>query len=229
MKQHTLTVVKREDVGRGAARRLRASGRIPAVVYGKSGPRALTVTEPDFRNLMREVAGSAAVVEIRGEGLEPTLSVVQDIQRDPVYDKFIHVDFHEVAAGDKLTTSIPVHTSGTAKGVSEQDGILDVILHEVEITCLPKDVPEALEVDISSLEVGSTLTVGDLPRFPGVEYTASPEDAVLSIVYQRVESAEEPSASDEAPREADEVEATAQKSETETAEEAKAEEEGKSG
>lgn len=179
MKQLKLTVSNRKETGRGAARRLRASGKVPAVIYGKSGSRPLTLEEPKFRKLMRATSGAAAIIEIEDENKQTALSVIQEVSRDPVKDTFTHVDFHEVSATEEMHAVLPVHTKGEAYGAKNQGGLVDIVIYQVDIQCLPKDLPEYVEIDVSELRVGQAVHIKELPKLPGVKYLHDADSVVL--------------------------------------------------
>lgn len=181
MKQETLTVTKREGKGRGVARRLRAQGKIPAVIYGKSGVRSLTVDERAFLMLMRKMGGTASLVTLQDEQGESVLSIIQDTQRNPRTDRFEHIDFHEVVRGERITTHIPVHTKGEAYGVKNEGGVLEIVLHEVEVSCLPKHLPEHIELDVAELHAGQAIHISDLPKLEGVTIHGDPQTVVVAV------------------------------------------------
>ncbi|WOO43687.1 50S ribosomal protein L25 [Rubellicoccus peritrichatus] len=217
MSQQTLSVKSREGIGRGHSRRLRAQGMIPAVIYGKSGNRNFSVAERDFRMLMREVSGGAALITLKNEDSgESLLSVVQATQRNSLTDRFEHIDFHEVTRGEKMTGHIPVHTTGEPVGVKVGGGVLDVVIHEVEIVCLPKDLPESIEIDVSGLDVGQAIHISELPALKGIEYHGDPSAVVVTIAGKTTE--EEAAPAEEVA--ADSVEATSQKGDAEQDEKA---------
>lgn len=194
MSEQNLSVQKREGIGRGYSRRLRAQGRIPAVIYGASGSTSLSVGERDFLQLMRKTGGGASIVTLKFDGGESLMSLVHDTQRNPRTDRFEHIDFLEVQAGHKITAHIPVHTKGEPFGVKNENGTLEIILHEVEVTCLPKDLPESITLDVSPLHAGEAIHIKDLPALPGVEFEGDPETVVVAVAEQaeeEVASAEE--------------------------------------
>lgn len=187
MSEHTLTVTKREGKGRGFNRRLRAQGNIPAVIYGKNGPQSLVVTEKDFKMLMREIGGAATIVSLDIDKGSKATTLIQATQRNPRTDRFEHIDFLEVSADQEITAQIPVHTLGEAIGVKVNNGNLEFIVHEVEVSCLPKDLPEEIEIDISKLDVGDAIHLSDFPALAGVEYQGDPETVIVMCSAQRVE------------------------------------------
>jgi large subunit ribosomal protein L25 len=203
MNQISLTVEPREQKGSAKMRRLRKAGRIPAIAYSKEESRMLTVNRRSFNDLRKEIRGSAALINLKDESGWQSLSVLQDVQIDPINDAIVHIDFSLVSKGQEMTSSVPVQIVGEAVGVRD-GGVLDQSLYEVEIRCLPKDFPENLEVDVSELEVGSSLTVGAIQAPEGVTITTDPEYSLVSITApDTVESAEtdeeEEPAADEVP------------------------------
>ncbi len=203
MSEHTLSVSTREGQGRGFARRLRAQGSIPAVIYGKSGSQKLAVTEKDFMLLMRETGGAATIVTLADDKGGKTATLIQDTQRNPRTDRFEHIDFLEVSADHEITAQIPVHTHGEAKGVKTGGGSLEVVLHELEVSCLPKNLPEQIDLDVSGLEVGDAIHVASLPKLEGVTYEGDPETVVVMCNAQMKEEAEKTEVAAEAEGEAE--------------------------
>jgi len=199
MKQIKLSVQPREGSGRGAARRLRASGKVPAVVYGKhSAPVSIVLDKPEVTRLVKETGGAASLVELAQDGKDATLSIVQEVQRNALTGQIVHIDFKEVSAKEEMETHVNIHLIGDSYGVKNQNGLLDFVSHQVDIRCLPKDLPEFVEVDISNLKVGESLHVKELPQIPGVTYLANPDHVVASCTEQRVDSAATTEAAPEA-------------------------------
>lgn len=176
-----LSVRKREATGRGSSRRLRKSDEIPAVVYGRSGNQPLSISVKAFHALWKKMGGGASLIEIADEQGETRLTTIKDIQKDPIKDHVLHIDFNEVYMGEAMTASVPFHTHGTPSGVKNDGGILESSVHELEVRCLPKDFPDHLEVDVSELEIGDSLHVSDMKLPAGVEVTDDP-DTVLAYV-----------------------------------------------
>ena len=197
MEEIILSVAPRERVGSGPAGRVRREGRIPAVVYGVSGARTLSVDRSAFLKVWRQ-AGHSSVVTIHDDGGAKTMTLIQDVQRDPVTDDFLHVDLLELTKGHAITAPIPVHTHGTPAGVKNEGGVFDVQLHEVEVRCLPADLPHQIDVDVEHLNVGDILHIGDLPKLKGVEYLGDPEQLVASVAYSKTAEPEEPSEGEDA-------------------------------
>ena len=169
-KQLKLAVKNRDGIGRGPARRLRKSGQIPAIIYGKSGNKSVSVDAIAFRTLMRTKGDSASLVELNLEDGDKQLSIIKDFQRDPLSLAIIHIDLLSVDPNAEMTVNVPVHFTGEPVGVKIGNGLLDIILHEVDVRCLPKDLPEFITVDVSELQVNESIHVGKLPIIEGVTY-----------------------------------------------------------
>ena len=183
MKQLKLNVSTRQGRGRGASRRDRSAGKIPAILYGKNNePVQLTVATPEFRRLVKAIGGSASLIEIQRPDGSPTLSFIREIQRNPITDEFVHIDLHEVAAGEKMSVVVTVHAIGESTGVKNEAGVLEVVSHQVHIRCLPKDLPEFIEVDVTELAVGHTIHISELKPIPGVEFLDHADQPVISCV-----------------------------------------------
>ena len=183
--QLTLNVSPRAQTGRSASRRLRKVNRIPAILYGKH-------TEPgEDRD---RGPGIHEAPEGRGRPLGPDraqphgprrtrpLSFLQEMQRDPITDQYLHVDLHEVKPDEKFEIRVPVHVIGESFGVKNQSGVLEIATHALRIRCLPKDLPAVIEVDVTELKVGETIKVGELKPIPGVEFLDHKGQPVVSCV-----------------------------------------------
>lgn len=198
MKQLKLSVKKRVETGRQYVRKLRAAGCIPAVIYGKSGTQSLSLSEKDFRLLLHEKGQSASLVSIDIAGEELILSTIADMQRDPMTDRFLHVDFHEVSKTEKMTTTVPVEFIGEAIGVRDFGGVLDISKHDLTIKCLPADLPGSIKVDVSELQVGDIIHVQDLKAIKGVEFADAADIVVVSCKNVDIEE-EQPAEEEAAP------------------------------
>ena len=194
MKQLTLNVKSRKEIGRGPSRRLRVSGMIPAVVYGASGNHNLVVGQAEFRSLQQASGGGSVLVQIAGDGLDPTLSIVSELQVDALSDAVIHIDFHEVESGKVMSASAMVQIIGEAVGVKMEEGVLQVSAHELDVRCLPADLPEHIEIDVSELHVGGTIQVADLAPPEGVEFVDSQDRVVVTCLGKSAEALEEEAA-----------------------------------
>lgn len=176
-----LTAERRSDAGKGVARKLRAVGKIPAVLYGQGlDTTPLTVEARELTQLLHGSAGSNVLVELMVDG-EEHLAIPREIQRDHIHSRFVHVDFLAVSRTETITVNVPVHETGEAAGVKE-GGVVEHHLREIQIECLPQDVPDEIVVDIAHMELGDMLHVSDLAPPKGVTILTTLEDAVLSVV-----------------------------------------------
>jgi large subunit ribosomal protein L25 len=195
MKQYTLKIASRDGIGRQASRRIRQAGRIPAVVYGKlRPPQAVSIDGVEFTQLMKKVGGSAAIIEINDGQSNARLSFLQEVQRNAMTDKVVHVDLQEVSANEEMELNVAVHAVGDCVGVRVENGLLEMVSHEVRIRCLPKDLPEYIEVDVSNLHVGESIHIRDLPAVAGVKYLGDPAQSIISCLEPSAEPEATPAA-----------------------------------
>ncbi len=189
--QFTLNVSSRAQTGRSASRRLRKVNRVPAVLYGKhTNPESLSVDIPEFVKLVKSVAGRAVLLELqRSDKPEKALSFLQEVQRDPITDKYVHIDFQEVKADEKFEIRVGVRLTGESFGVKNQSGVLELATQLLRIRTLPKDLPEAVVIDVTELKVGETIKVGSLKPIPGVEFLDAQGQPVVSCVEPLAEVA----------------------------------------
>jgi large subunit ribosomal protein L25 len=187
MSEYKLAAENRSDAGKGAARRLRASGRVPAVLYGHgANPQHLSVDARQFGQALRTDAGVNVLMELEVGG-DRHLALAKEIQRHPVKGSLIHVDFIQVRRGEKVHVSVPVHLVGEAPGVRE-GGIADQDLYQVNVEAEVTNVPEAVDADVSGLNIGDVLRVGDLKAPGGAVILDDPEASVVSVVAPAVEA-----------------------------------------
>ena len=193
--QFTLNVTARAQTGRSASRRLRKVNRIPAILYGKhTKPESLSIEVPEFVKLLKSVGDRAVLLQLQADKANKALSFLQEVQRDPITDKFLHVDLQEVKADEKFEIRVPVHLTGESFGVKNQSGVLETATHLLRIRVLPKDLPEAIVVDVTELKVGETIKVGSLKPVPGVEFLDPKGQPVVSCVEPVAEIAVETTA-----------------------------------
>lgn len=161
MKDIMLSVQRRSGTGKGAARQARREGRIPAVVYGPEiDPYSVSVEEAALRAALKE-GGQSSLFTLNIDGREAKV-VLREVQRDPVTSHVTHIDFHAVSMNKPINVSVPLHFVGTPPGVKTGGGIMQVTMRELEISCLPSNIPEMIEVDVSQLEIGDSIHVSDL-------------------------------------------------------------------
>jgi large subunit ribosomal protein L25 len=203
MSEYKLAAENRADAGKGAARRLRAAGRVPAVLYGHgTKPKSLSIDARELGHALRTEAGVNVLLELQ-VGRTKHLALAKEIQRHPVRGTFTHIDFILVRRGEKVHVAVPVHLVGEAPGVREEGGIADQDLYQVNVEAEVTAVPDAVEVDVSGLRIGDVLRVGDLKAPAGSTILDDPEASVVSVVPPAVEPApeevEEEAAEGEAP------------------------------
>jgi large subunit ribosomal protein L25 len=176
-----LTAETRHDTGKGVARKLRAAGRIPAVLYGhdqESIP--LSVDAREMRHALRTDAGANVLIDLMVDGTAH-LALPRQIQQNHIKDTIVHVDFMAVSRTEKITAMVEIIDIGEAPGV-KQGGVVDHHLREVEVESFPQDVPPHLEADISALDIGDTIHVSDLVAPAGVTILTNAEDTVLAVI-----------------------------------------------
>jgi large subunit ribosomal protein L25 len=190
MKKYQLTVTAREGTGRSASRRLRKAEKIPAILYGKhTKPENLAVNAPEFVKLRKEIGGRSALIELKRDGGATALSFLQEIQRDPITDKYLHLDLQEVKENEKMVISVTVRVAGEAYGVKTEGGVLDTATKRLRIRTLPKDLPDFIEVDVTELKMGEAIHVSELKKIAGVEYLDAPGQTVVLCVAPPEEEA----------------------------------------
>ena len=189
--QFKLNVAERAQTGRSASRRLRKANRVPAILYGKhTKPESLSIEGPEFVRLLKSVGDRAVLIDLQRNG-KSALSFLQEVQRDPITDKYLHVDLQEVKSDEKFEIRVPVRLVGESFGVKNQSGVLEMATHQLRVRVLPKDLPEAIEVDVTELKVGETFKVGGLKPIPGVEFLDPKGQPVVSCVEPVAEIVQE--------------------------------------
>jgi large subunit ribosomal protein L25 len=190
MKQLHLSFNERTEKGRHPVSRLRKSGRIPSVIYGKSGSFPVSIDDVEFRMLMRQKGDAAATVQLASEQ-KSVLTIITEVQRNTMTDRFMHVDFQEISSGEKFTTTVPVHVKGEAYGVKNEKAMLEVVRHKVAVRCPPEHLIEVIEIDVTDLRAGQSIHIRDLPHFEGVEYAGDPKGVVVACIGEAAETTEE--------------------------------------
>jgi large subunit ribosomal protein L25 len=187
MEKLRLEVGKRQGTGKSVTRKLRAQGSVPAVLYGFGvGSVMLTVPAREAERAM--LSGANRLLDLAGlPEVAGKLALIKDYQRDPVSRQLLHCDFYSVDTTKVVTVSIPVHITGRPKGV-ELGGVLELLLREVEVSCLPLAIPDAVSLDVSELGVGDGLHASDLVLPEGVELLVEPSAAVVHVLAPRLEA-----------------------------------------
>ncbi len=207
MEQKFVEAEKRTVTGKNAARRIRQAGRVPGNLYGeKQEALSLTLSPKQLGTVLRSQAGQNTIFELKVSGGEHTPAMIVDTQFEPVHGHLLHVDLKRIAMGKKLKVSVHVLLTGEAPGVKVQGGILEVVYREVEVECLPTDIPEHIEIGIETLELGQYLRVADLQKVAGekVHILSDPNGVICHVVTPKVEEEvkpEEEEAAAEAPEE----------------------------
>ena len=187
MSQVVLKAQNRQSKGSGEARRIRRKGRIPGVLYGRSGKAiSIDLDAIEFANGVRQISESTIVkVEIEGKSYD---AFVKDTQRNIMDGKILHVDFYEVKSDVLLRARVSIHLKGNAIGVRE-GGVLEFPLHEIEVECLPKDLPERLDLDVSNLGVNQALYVRDIGLSDAIRVISASDQVIALVKYAREEKA----------------------------------------
>lgn len=210
MAQSTLFVTKRNTVGKGAARKIRREGFIPAVLYGREiEPISLTVNPIDLKKALSTEAGENTLLElhVKGDGEEITkIALLRDVQYDNLTSRPIHFDFQEILMKELITVKVPVEVVGKAPAIQE-GGILEEILREIEVECLPASIPNVIEIDVSQLGIGDSIHIGDLTLPEGVTVLHDPDETIITILSPVMEEVIPAAAEAAAPAEGAEGEA----------------------
>jgi large subunit ribosomal protein L25 len=214
-----------EQRGKNEARRVRATGSIPAVVYGaKKDSLSLAVDPKRIEKILNSEAGHNTIFDLQvGEAGGKEKVMIVDWQYDPIKGRLLHIDLKRIDMAQALQVSVPIVLTGTAEGVKTQGGILDQVLREVEVECLPGDIPSSFELDVTSLVFGLVLRVSDLPHTGKVKFVTPEDQAVAHITAVKEEEAPTPEAAAEAAVAAPAEPEVIKKGKQETAEEAPAE------
>jgi large subunit ribosomal protein L25 len=182
----TLTARPREERGKNAARKMRRAGMVPAVMYGHGDePRALSVDLHELQRLLATTRVETTILDIQVEGAATVPALVREVQYHPARPEILHLDLLMVHAGEKLHLVVPVRLQGTPTGVSEDAGILQEVLRELSVECLPRDIPEAIDIDISELAAGSSIYVREV-SVPRVTILNDPDLVICTVGHPTV-------------------------------------------
>jgi large subunit ribosomal protein L25 len=184
MEAKRLNVESRQGGGKGVAGRLRNTGKIPAVIYGHTVPTSITVDAREFRNAFKRITENTIVELHLAGGVHEVL--VKDYQRDNLTGQILHVDFYEFEKGKALRTRVPIRLIGNPVGVKE-GGILESLLHELDVECLPKDLPEEITLDVNELGLDRAMHVRDLTLPEGVRSLQSADQVVCLVGHRKAE------------------------------------------
>lgn len=182
----TIAAQIRQTRGKNEARRVRQAGKIPAVVYGAyKDALAVTVDQKDVGRVLRSASGHNTIFNLDVEGVENTPVMVVDWQNDPIKSHLLHVDLKRIDLTKRIKVSVPVVTTGEPKGVKTQGGLLELVTREVDIECLPGEIPEHFVVDVTELLIGQSKRASDIPMFGSITLLSSPDSVVAHVVALR--------------------------------------------
>ena len=185
MASASLSAETRTETGKGVARKLRAAGRVPAVVYGHARePQSLSLVTRDLEKLLSQISTGSTVVELT-LGSATTKTLIREVQRHPFKKQILHVDFQELVAGEKVTVEIPLVFVGIPEGVRLSGALLEQILHSIEVLVDPSNIPNHIDVDVTNLAMGHSLHVRELPLPPGLEVLTEEDATVCAVVAPR--------------------------------------------
>ena len=178
---------KREVFGKNASRRLRREGRVPAILYGPETKNvSLTLEKKDLFEILRSESGENTIFKVSFDSQAQDV-MIKDLQKDPTSDELLHVDLILIAMDKEIRVEVPVTLMGEAVGVKTEGGFVDFVLRELEIECLPNDIPEHIDVDITELHLHQSIKVGELTPPPGVTFISDPDSSIAMIQAQAKE------------------------------------------
>ena len=213
MKSVALKAYPRSQVQRAEVTKLRRAGRVPATIYGRQAkPQNLEISAKEISDLIHHSVSENLLVDlsVESDARSKRLALVKEIQHHPLDGKVLHVDFHEVAENEKVTVLVPVETTGEAAGVKTGGGTLEHVLFKLKVRCLPKDLPEQIVIDVTALEIGKAVHLGEIKAPEGVEILGDKHITVVAVAAPR---AEEEVVATEAVPAAGDVEMTKEKKE----------------
>ena len=184
----TLKALKREGTGKGVARKLRQEGRVPAVLYGRElGTMHLSLDTHEAENLFHSISTENTIVDLKVEGVgELFQTLVREIQSHPFKSSLIHVDFLRIQAGVAVDVEVPLRLIGDPVGVKNSGGVLEQVLNELPVKCIPSKIPELIEVDVSELDINDSLHVYDLELDEGIKITVDEGRTICAVAIPKV-------------------------------------------
>ena len=193
MKSVALTAFPRNLGRRGGSKKLRGTGRVPAVIYGRlNAPQRLEFDRKSIQDVLHKAHSEIVLLDlsVKDDAKPKRLALVQEIQHHVLTNEMLHVDLHEVAEDEKVTVMVPVEPVGEAAGVKTGGGTLEHVLFKLKVRALPKDLPEVLTADVSKLEIGQAIHIGDMQPPPGVEILGDKHISVLAVAAPLSEAQE---------------------------------------
>jgi large subunit ribosomal protein L25 len=190
MPQLNVAAETRQQFGKNSSRRLRQAGKIPAILYGnKEAELPLTVSPKDLMAILHSASGHNTIFSLEITGQNPVSVMLKDWQFDPIKGRLLHADMLRIALDKVLQVKVPILAQGEAKGVKEQGGIFEFVVREVEVECLPVDIPEHITIDVSELALGQNLRVSDLPVGDKIKVLSDADLLVAHVIIPRAEKA----------------------------------------
>jgi large subunit ribosomal protein L25 len=187
-KDITVTAELRDSRGKNEARRLRAKGSVPAVLYGgQSGPEPVAVSPKDLTRILNSKTGHNTIFNLTLTDKEPLPVMIIDWQYDPIKDNLLHVDLKRIDLARRIQVKVPVVTHGDPKGVKLQGGLLEVVTREIEIECLPDDIPEQFTLDVSELQIGQSIRVSEIPLTGSMKLLSASDSVIAHVVSLKAE------------------------------------------
>jgi len=187
----TLTAIARTERGKNEAKRLRRSGQLPAVVYGGERAEAVSVDPKALLEILYSESGVNTLISLSVDDERTTQVLVKELQLDPVSDQLLHVDFYELALDKAITITVPVVLKGEALGVRQQGGLVDFIQREVQVECMPTEIPEHIEVDVSELLIGQGVRLRDVSSAVSWTPISDLDMLLVHVIAPKVEEEEE--------------------------------------
>jgi large subunit ribosomal protein L25 len=181
MEAPILRALRRNRSGKGVARKIRAQGMIPGVLYGGGENIPLTLQPQELLKILTSGENTIFQLEIDGELGGDRQAIVRDLQRDPLKDTLLHADLYRISMDVEITVSVPIVLQGMSREVSDVGGMINQLLHEIEIQCLPSLIPHELTIDVAHLGIGEVLHVRDLPVLQGIQVLAASDEVVASV------------------------------------------------
>ncbi len=189
MDRITINAEKREEFGKGAARGLRRNNMIPAIIYRGGESLPLKFSKKELAQFINTTAGEQVMVNLQFADGESRLALMKDYQVDPIKGELLHADFFEVSLTEEVKVTVHITAIGDSIGVKRDGGILQYLLREIEVECLPDKIPGHIETDISGLEIGQSVRVSDLKLGEGIKILSDPEEVIVNVIAPAVEAA----------------------------------------
>jgi large subunit ribosomal protein L25 len=187
-KDITIAAETRDSRGKNEARRLRVKGSMPAIVYGAQGdPEPVAISPKEIGKILNSKTGHNTIFNLSLAGGDSTPVMIIDWQYDPIKDSLLHVDLKRIDLTKRIHVKVPIATHGDPKGVKLQGGLLELITREVEIDCLPDEIPEQFDIDVSELSIGQSIRAGDVPLPGSVKLLSTPDAVIAHVVSLKAE------------------------------------------